>query len=75
MKVIWDLDYVTAIPLNNISCFEIGSIDEWCSQSKREWKGGKYYVRARYTICTGASDIVFSSDSREECIKYIELIH
>lgn len=74
MKVIWDLDYVTAIPLNNISCFEIGNIDEWSSQSKREWKGGRYYVTARYTIYTRTSSRVFSSDSREECIKYIENI-
>jgi len=74
MKVIWDLDYVTAIPLNNISCFEIGSTDEWSSQSKKEWKGGRYYVTARYTIYTGTSSRIFSSDSREECIKYIENI-
>lgn len=74
MRVIWSLDKTLAIPVSNIKALEVLTIDEWCKTSKDEWKGGRYYVLARYTICTGASKIVFTSDSKEECMRFIETI-
>ena len=72
MKVVWNLTKNKAIPLSNICCFEINTIDKWCEQSRNEWNGGRYYVTARYTIVYGDSEIVFTSDDKEECVKFIE---
>ena len=74
MKVVWDIEKKVAIPLTNISCFEIDTTDEWCQKSRDEWNGGRYYVVARYTILTGLSAYVYTSDSREECVKFVELL-
>lgn len=72
MKVIWDLDKIVAIPKSNIKAFEICTTDEWCKTAKDKWQGGRYYVIARYTICMGDSQRVFTSDSKEDCITFIE---
>lgn len=56
MKVVWNLRKDKAIPLSNICCFEINTIDEWCEQSRNKWNGGRYYVTA----------------DKEECVKFIE---
>ena len=72
MKIIWDLDKLVAIPKSNIKEFEICNIDKWSKEAKAKWQGGRYYVIARYTICVGDSKIVFTSDSKEDCITFIE---
>lgn len=72
MKVIWNLEKTVAIPISNIKDLEINNIDEWGKSSKEQWDGGRYYVIARYTVCTGHAERVFTSDSREECEKFIE---
>lgn len=72
MKIIWDLDKIVAIPKNNIKAFEICNIDKWSKEAKAKWQGGRYYVIARYTIFTGDSKSVFTSDSKEDCITFIE---
>lgn len=78
MKVIWDYKKITAIPVSNISCFEIETTDEWRKGPREDWKeiweGKRYYVIARYTICTGTSAIVFTADTKEKCIDFIENI-
>ncbi len=72
MKILWDLDKLVAIPKSNIKAFEIDNIDQWSKEAKAKWQGGRYYVIARYTICMGNSQRVFTSDSKEDCIAFIE---
>ena len=72
MKIIWDLDKLVAIPKSNIKEFEICNIDKWSKEAKAKWQGSRYYVIARYTICTGDFKSVFTSDSKEDCITFIE---
>ena len=72
MKVVWNLDKTVAVPVTNIKAAEINWIDEWGKQSKENWNGGRYYVLIRYTVCTGSSMFAFTSDSQEECRKFIE---
>ena len=74
MKVVWSLDKDVAIPVENIKSFEIDTIDEWGEQSIASWDGGRYYVRANFTICTGTHVNVFTADTKEECIDFIEKI-
>ena len=72
MKVIWNLENEVAIPTNQITSFQIATIDDWSQKSKEGWRGGRYYVIARYAI-TG-NDFVFTSDSKGDCIRFIECI-
>ncbi len=66
MKIIWNLDKTVAIPLNNITHFEINFYETYAKQGNKPW-----VVTARYVIYTGTSEQIFVADSKEECIDYI----
>ncbi len=72
MKVVWGIKEDVAIPVANIKEFEIISTDDWCNQAKENWTGGRYIVKATYTICYGVNTYIYSSDSKEDCRRFIE---
>lgn len=72
MKVAWNIEKDIAIPVANIKELRIKTIDDWAVEAKEKWPGGRYYVVASYAICTGANTIVFSADTKDECIRFVE---
>lgn len=74
MKVVWDLQNETAIPLHHIRVFEIEDNTE-TSETVKEKLGIKdYAVIARYQVCTGDWRYVFTSDSKSDCIHFIDTL-
>lgn len=68
-----------AVPVSNIKEFTVGDVEGWSPEAKREWledyNYGYYFVRVAYTICTGCHEIVFTSDSKSDCIDFIYSIY
>lgn len=63
-KIVWDIEKKVAIPTDNIKNFEILNSSD-----------SKFCVIARFVICTGNVETVFTSNSLEECQNFIESIY
>lgn len=74
MKVVWDLKNKTAIPLHNICVFEIEDNTEMSEADKDKLGIEDYSVIARYQICTGDWRYVFTSNSKADCIHFIDTL-
>lgn len=77
MKVVWNINRSTAIPVDNIICFNIKDL-ETCAKEYREKKYKEGYKRfildISYVICTGVHDEIYTADTMEEIGKYIDTL-
>ena len=68
MKVIWDLDKTGAIPLTSIKYLRV----EECNIEYRAAHNlMRYAVYAYHTIVTGQQSIIYTADTKEGCIDFI----
>ena len=68
MKLIWNCDKTVGVPIDNISKFQI------IGRSTSDGTGEEYIVLAYYTICVGESMHIFTADTQQRCIDYLESI-
>ena len=74
MKLVWDLKNEVAIPLHHIRVFDIVDKTDMSETDKERLGIKDYVVIARYQVCTGYWEYVFTSDSKSDCIHFIDAL-
>ncbi len=74
MKLVWDLRDEVAIPLHHIRVFEIEDKTDMSETDKEEIGIRDYVVIAKYQIDKGYWEYVFTSDSKADCIHFIDTL-
>ena len=72
MKLVWNLKNEVAIPLHHIRVFEIEDNTDMSETDKEKIGIKDYAVIARYQVCTGDWQYIFTSDSKSDCIHFID---
>ena len=68
MKVIWNLDMTGAIPLTSIKYLRFEKCDLQYAANNNLMK---YAVYAYHTIVTGQQSIIYTADTQEDCVDFI----